>query len=118
MALAAHLALYWCMIAKMQLRFEDTTMANNLHISYDLNNPGQNYEAVTEAIKATGEWAKIQKSYWYSNSKLTAQQAVSAIWKVMDKNDSLYVVDATNNQASWQGVSDEVAKFIIDRWLK
>ncbi|WP_140941993.1 hypothetical protein [Prosthecodimorpha hirschii] len=93
-------------------------MSNNLHISYDLNDPGQNYEKVAEAIKATGSWAKIQKSFWYSNSSLTAEQAVNAIWPAMDKNDSLYVVDATNNTAAWRGISDEVSKFVVDKWMK
>ena len=39
-------------------------MANNLHVSYDLNSPGQNYEAVIERIKKLGSWAKIHYSFW------------------------------------------------------
>lgn len=38
-------------------------MANNLFISYDLNSPRQDYEAVIEEIKHLGNWAKVQKSY-------------------------------------------------------
>jgi len=48
-------------------------MGNNLHISYDLNVSGQNYEAVIAKIKTLGGWAKIHKSYWYVNSVLTAK---------------------------------------------
>jgi hypothetical protein len=61
-------------------------MGNNLHISYDLNVPGQNYEAVIAKIKTLGGWAKIHKSYWYVNSVLTAKQACDAVWAVMDVN--------------------------------
>lgn len=76
-------------------------MANNLHISYDLNNPGQNYEAVIAKIKTLGAWAKIHKSFWYVNSDYTSQQAAEAVWSVMDASDTVYVADTTNNEAHW-----------------
>ncbi|MCF3638611.1 hypothetical protein LXM94_01330 [Rhizobium sp. TRM95111] len=93
-------------------------MANNLHISYDLNSPGQDYEPLIAKIKTLGGWAKIHKSFWYVNSSLTPSQAVDALWPLMDKNDTLYVVDATNNVAAWQNLSDEVSSFIRDKWMK
>lgn len=91
-------------------------MANNLFISYDLYNPGQNYEKVIETIKSLGNWAKVQKSFWYVNSHLSASEAVKLVWAAMDKNDSLIVVDATNKNASWQNLSDEISKFIQNHW--
>jgi len=93
-------------------------MANNLFISYDLNSPDQNYSAVIEEIKSLGNWAKVQKSFWYVNSSLAASQAVDRVWAKMDMNDSLIVVDATNNNAAWQGLSAEVDNFIKDKWTK
>ncbi|KGE78868.1 hypothetical protein [Halomonas salina] len=91
-------------------------MANNLFISYDLNTPGQDYSVLIEEIKSLGSWAKVQKSFWYVNSTLTASQAVDRVWAKMDRNDSLIVVDAKNNSAAWQGLSDEVANFIKKQW--
>ena len=91
-------------------------MANNLHVSYDLYNPGQNYERVIDAIKALGSWAKIHKSFWYVKSTLTAAQAVERVWAVMDRNDTVYIVDATNNQAAWQNISTEASEFIRKKW--
>ena len=91
-------------------------MANNLHISYDLYQPGQNYEAVIEAIKQLGSWAKVHQSFWYVNSEYSASQAAEHVWSVMDANDKVYVVDATNNQAAWQNLSDEVANHIVGQW--
>ena len=91
---------------------------NNLHISYDLKEPGKNYAAVIEAIKALGSWAKVHKSFWYVKSSLTAEQARDRIWKAMDSSDTVYVVDATNNQAAWQNLSSEVSEFIKDKWHK
>jgi hypothetical protein len=35
----------------------------------------------------------------------------------MDQNDSLIVVDATSNQANWQNLSPEVAKFLQETWF-
>lgn len=92
-------------------------MANNLHISYDLNNPGQNYSAVIDKIKALGGWAKIHKSYWYVDSNLSATEAADAVWSVMDTNDTVYVVDATNNDAAWHNLTDEVRQYIQQHWL-
>lgn len=91
-------------------------MANNLHISYDLNRPGQNYDKVIEKIKTLGSWARIHQSFWYVKSTLTARQAADAVWSVMDSTDTVYVVDATNNVAAWQNLSDEVANHIRDNW--
>ncbi len=91
-------------------------MANNLHISYDLNNPGQNYEKVIEAIKDLEGWAKVHKSFWYVKSYLTAAQARDRVWAVMDKNDTLYVVDATKNTAGWNNLSDPASKYIKEKW--
>lgn len=91
-------------------------MPNNLHISYDLYNPGQNYEAVIERIKTLGNWAKIHKSFWFVSSSLSANQAADKVWEVMDVNDTVYVVDAKNNEAAWQNLSDEVSQFIQNKW--
>ena len=92
-------------------------MANNLFISYDLYQPGQNYELVAKAIKELGSWAKVQKSFWYVRSNLSSSLACQRVWRSMDNNDSLIVVDATNNTATWQSISPEVAKFIQQAWL-
>jgi hypothetical protein len=91
-------------------------MANNLHISYDLNTPGKNYDKVIERIKTLGSWAKVHKSFWYVDSTLTASQACAKVWEVMDSNDTVYVVDATNNIAAWQNLPEAVSKHIQSKW--
>lgn len=93
-------------------------MANNLHISYDLHKPDKNYDAVIAKIKTLGNWAKIHYSYWYVNSQFTAQQACDAVWSAMDANDSVYVVDATHNNAYWRNISNEASDYIKDQWSK
>lgn len=91
-------------------------MANNLLISYDLYSPGQNYEDVADAIKSLGNWAKVHLSFWYVNSNYTASEASKKVWAVMDSNDSLIVVDATNNDASWYNLKPNVSDFIKNHW--
>lgn len=92
-------------------------MSNNLHISYDLINPGQNYPAVIKSIQSLGKWAKIHKSFWYVRSNYTALQALEHIKRALDSNDTLYVVDSTNNDAWMYNVSTEAASFIETNWF-
>jgi len=91
---------------------------NNLFISYDLNVPGQRYDQVIEAIKKLGNWAKVQKSFWYVSTSLSAEEAVKRVWSVMDSTDSLIVVDATNKAAAWRNIPQDTARHIQDQWLK
>ncbi len=91
---------------------------NNLFISYDLKNPGQNYESVITAIKTLGTWAKVQYSLWYVSSSYSAKQAAEIVRRAQDTNDSLIVIDATNNDASWYNLDQDVSKFIQQQWTQ
>lgn len=91
-------------------------MKNNLFISYDLNSPGQDYTTVIEKIHSLGTWAKVQKSHFFVSTTLSAEQARAAVWSVMDNNDSLIVIDASNNDARWNNLLPEVTKQIQDHW--
>ncbi|MDQ3816217.1 MAG: hypothetical protein M3362_00835 [Acidobacteriota bacterium] len=93
-------------------------MANNLFVSYDLYNPGQNYEKVAAAIKSLGNAIKVQLSLWYVKSNYNANQAIDVVGKAIDSNDTLIVVDATNKQAVMKNLKPEISKFIIDNWNK
>lgn len=93
-------------------------MANNLIVSYDLHAPGQNYEKVAEAIKRLGSWAKVHYSLWYVKADLLAEQAAQHVWKSMDANDRLVVIDTTNNNAYWNNLPADVTKFIQEHWYR
>ncbi|MGM4896436.1 hypothetical protein [Tardiphaga sp. 839_C3_N1_4] len=71
-------------------------MPYNLFIAYDLDVPGQNYDAVHERIKSLGRWYHAQQSLFYVHTTMTPQQAHAYVWAVMDANDKLIVVDATS----------------------
>lgn len=91
-------------------------MRNNLHVSYDLYRPNQNYDAVIQRIKELGSWAKIHKSFWYVKSNYNALQAAEYIKTALDENDTLYIVDSTNNDAYWFNLEPEVAAAIQQNW--
>ena len=91
-------------------------MANNLLISYDLYRPGQDYSSVIKAIKSLGSWAKVHLSLWYVKSGYSASEASETVRSAMDKNDKLIVIDATNNNAAWYNLGDEVSEFIKSHW--
>ncbi|MFH1658561.1 MAG: CRISPR-associated protein Cas2 [Pseudomonadota bacterium] len=89
---------------------------NNLTISYDLYKQGQDYHAIIDTIKTFGSWARTNKSVWYVKSGLSASQAVERLKQVIDTNDSVYVVDSTNNEAAWFNLDPKVAAFLRQNW--
>jgi hypothetical protein len=92
-------------------------VANNLFISYDLKTPGQRYDKVIARIKELGTvWAKVHYSLFYVSAGLTAKQAAEHVWAVMDANDSLIVIDTSNNNASWYNITDGSADYIVANW--
>jgi hypothetical protein len=91
-------------------------MMRNLFVSYDLNNPGQNYDRVIAEIKRHGVWAKVEYSLFYLDSSETAEAVAKAVWQVMDSNDKLIVVDATSNTAYWYGIADDASNLMKQRW--
>jgi hypothetical protein len=93
-------------------------MANNLFISYDLMNPGQNYENVAKAIRALGTASKLLFSLWYVKSDFTSAQARDAVAAAADPNDKILVVDATNNSASPKNIDSAAWKVVLDNWTK
>ncbi len=69
-------------------------MAYNLFIAYDLMSPGQNYDAVRDAIKSLGRWHQFQYSLFYVNTEHAPGMAFALVNAVLDTNDKLAVIDA------------------------
>lgn len=73
-------------------------------IVYDLNQPGQDHEAVDNLIRSTwsnGAAIRILQSTWLVQSSMSAQQVSDKVRTVMDENDSIMVskVEAGSGQA-------------------
>ncbi|MGG5257472.1 hypothetical protein [Phycicoccus avicenniae] len=86
-------------------------------ITYDLNNPGQKYPAVHDAIKSAGTtWCHPLESTWLIvTSSSTGQVAQKLKAAGVDDNDSLLVVDVTRDDRNgW--LPDEAANWIRVNW--
>lgn len=75
-------------------------MSYNLFIAYDLNEPGQNYDAVRDAIKDLSKWHQFQFSLFYVNTTHDAATAFSLVHAAMDMNDKLVVINAVGGVVS------------------
>lgn len=75
-------------------------MSYNLFIAYDLDSPGQNYDAVRDAIKALGQWHQFQFSLFYVNTTHDPHAAFALVNAAMDANDKLAVINAVGGVVS------------------
>lgn len=75
-------------------------MAYNLFIAYDLLAPGQNYDAVRDAIKSLGQWHQFQLSLFYVHTNYDPQTAYNIIIAKMDSSDRLAVINAFSGVVS------------------
>lgn len=82
-------------------------------VTFDLNNPGSNYDRLIELIKAESAWAKLGKSSYLVKSELKATQLRDNYNKVLGKNDKLYVGKVLA-PAAWVSMPDDVSKWIKD----
>lgn len=72
-----------------------------LLITYDLNSPGQNYEAVHEAIKSLGAWYHAMDSIWVVKTTMTTDQANKKIGDAADESDSWFICTVTHDRQGW-----------------
>lgn len=88
---------------------------NNVFISYDLHAPVKNYDRVIAALKSMGA-VPVLKSMWYIKTRQSSEAVAKAVWAAMDADDSLVVVDATNNTANWYKLNDATARWLQNNW--
>lgn len=70
-------------------------------ISYDLLQPGRNYDALYEAIKKHSKWARINESVWAVVTNKTAVQIRDNLGQYLDSNDRIFVVKS-GVEAAWR----------------
>ena len=88
-------------------------MKKALIVTYDLSNPGRNYEALLRKIKTYKNWARLGGSSYIimvDQGTKTAQHR-DYFASILDANDKLYV-SALGKDAAWQGLSAEVSNWI------
>ena len=71
-------------------------------VSYDLNSPGQDYEALYDELKRPpAGWIPIMDSTWLIDSAESAQSLSDRIRQHLDENDWLFVAEITTNHQGW-----------------
>ena len=85
---------------------------NTYIISYDLINPGQNYESLIKKIRSYQSWARLGGSAYVIVSNENVVTVRDKLLKILDNNDKLFV-GKVNAPAAWYGLSEEVSD-----WLK
>ena len=70
-------------------------------INYDLKRPGQNYEALHEAIKSCGAWWHFLDSTWLVDTNLSAKSVWDRLAPHVDKNDFVLVIGVTREYQGW-----------------
>lgn len=73
-------------------------MANNLFVSYRPSVPDRDLTPLTRAIASLGGNTQVQEFFWYINSDKSAETALEVIRDNIDPNDTLIVIDASNNE--------------------
>lgn len=86
-------------------------MSQVLIISYDLTNPGQNYERLIKLIKTYPNWARLGGSAYLITTSATPAEVRNNLNQALDKNDKLFVGVAPAPSA-WAGMPDDVSKWI------
>lgn len=92
------------------------SVANNIHIFCELQSTAENGKAVIAKIKELGTWARINPSFWYIDSTLTASEVRDQLAPLLKDGDCLFIVNASSGQAAWKGVSNPVTAFIKAHW--
>ncbi len=87
-------------------------MANNLFVSYELNQSEQDNGRVTDAIQALGRAMKLHKSLWYVSGNFSSEDAADKVRESMNSDDTLIVIDATSNTATCYNLSEDAAAFL------
>ncbi|WP_147273285.1 hypothetical protein [Paracoccus lutimaris] len=83
-------------------------------VAYDLNNPGQNYERITQTLKGFAH-CHAQGSVWFVEAKGPTTALRDALAAVLDANDKLFVDEVSG---AWAGKSMPVCgKWLNDRGL-
>jgi hypothetical protein len=70
-------------------------------ISYDLRQPGRNYQPLWDELARVGAF-RVLLSAWYLNGNYTCSQLRDHFRQYIDANDALLVVEFAYN-AAWTG---------------
>lgn len=83
-------------------------------ITYDLSQPGQNYETLLQRIKSYPQWARLGGSAYIILSDKSHIEIRKYLQEALDANDKLFV-GVVSAPAAWYGLGTEVSNWLIDK---
>lgn len=81
-------------------------------VTYDLITPGQDYEKLHEQLRSYRSYSKRFDSFWLIDADKTAAEIRDDLIKVVDENDTLFVIEVKKH---WAG--RKLAEGMVN-WLK
>ena len=92
-------------------------MSQTFIISYDLSQPGQNYEELLKIIKSFSAWAKLGGSAYVILTTKSHIEIRDHLQTVLDSNDKLFV-GKVSAPAAWYGLGTDVSNWLRDKLKK
>lgn len=83
-------------------------------VSYDLVEPGQNYDSLLSKIKEADSWARLGGSSYLIESTKSPKELRDEYKVILDSNDKLYVGRVVA-PAAWTGMPKDVSEWILDK---
>lgn len=71
-----------------------------LLVTYDLKQPGRNYQPVYDYLKQF-TYCKGMESAWLIDTNISTGNVRDALRAIVDANDAVFVVKITSDWASW-----------------
>lgn len=87
-------------------------MSRILIVSYDLVQPGKNYEALLKKLKSYGKWARLGGSAYLIETDQSPTAVRDALKASLDVNDKLYV-GVSPAPSAWAGMAADVSNWIV-----
>lgn len=84
-----------------------------LLITYDLNNPGQDYSNLYKEIKKAGTWWHHLDSTWIISTEHGPNEWQERLKRHMDNNDNLLVIEVYDNYQGW--LPEKAWKWLYER---
>ena len=91
-------------------------MSRNLFVTFDLHDSLRQAPLILSAIEELGQATRLFSSTWYVRSDLAAAEAARRVWDVMDRADSLVVIDTSTDEVAMFNLSDRCVKFMAHCW--
>ena len=91
-------------------------MSNNLFVSFDVHDIAREPSLILGAIEELGQAVRLFSCTWYVRSNLSASEAAERVWDVMEPEDRLLVIDATQQEVATLNLDERCTQWMMNRW--